>query len=188
MAAGTETIAIGDASNTVELFDAVNRASIGTVDIGAGTQGGAFSPDGKTLTVVTSHGDLVNIDVATRAVVAHVAAGFVDAVAYAPDGTRLVTAEPRPHMKELLVRRDPRTLRPAGAPVQTDAGQPQVSPLSSFAMAFSPDGSLITTRPSGPGRPTIEWSADLKPMRRFAIAGTGVAMSPNGRTAAIIGN
>ena len=188
MAPGTQTIAIGDASNTVELFDAVNRASIGTVDIGAGTQGGAFSPDGKTLTVVTSHGDLVNIDVATRAVVAHVAAGFVDAVAYAPDGTRLVTAEPRPHGKELLVPRDPRTLRPSGAPAQTGAGQPQVSPLSSFAMAFSPDGSLITTRPSGPGRPTIEWSADLKPMRRFAIAGTGVAMSPNGRTAAIIGN
>jgi WD40 repeat protein len=188
MAPGTQTIAIGDASDTVEVFDAVQRASIGTVDVGAGTQRGAFSPDGKTLTVVTSHGNLVNIDVATQAVDAHVAAGFVDAMAYAPDGSRLLTAEARPHLKELLVPRDPRTLQPSGPAIQTDAGQPQVSPLSSFAMAFSPDGSLVTTRASDRGKRTIQWNADLKPIRRFTFAGNTIAMSPNGRTAAIIGN
>ena len=121
MAPGTATIAIGDAGDTVELFDAVQRTSIGTVDVGAGTQRGAFSPDGKTLTVV-SRGDLVNIDVATQAVDTHVAAGFVDAMAYAPDGSRLLTAEARPHGKELLVPRDPRTLQPSGPAVQTKAG------------------------------------------------------------------
>src|SRR5439155_2731697 len=39
------TLAIGDASPTVELFDAVQRVSVGAVDLGTGTDRAAFSPD-----------------------------------------------------------------------------------------------------------------------------------------------
>src|SRR5205814_4003892 len=43
------TIAIGDASPTVEFFDAARRVALGAVDIGSGTGRGTFSPDGRTL-------------------------------------------------------------------------------------------------------------------------------------------
>jgi len=175
----------GGASETVELFDAIQREPIGMVEVGSGTERGTFSPDGTTLAVVTSHGDLVSIDVATRTVVARVAAeGSVDALAYAPDGARLLTAESEPR-SELLIPRDPHTLEPSGAAVPTNGGEPQVAPLSSFAMAFSPEGTLVTTRLSGPGKLTTEWNADLKPIRSFTFGGNAVAMSPNGRTAAL---
>jgi DNA-binding SARP family transcriptional activator/WD40 repeat protein len=186
------TLAIGDAGPTIEFFDAVRRAPIGAVDVGSGTERAAFSPDGKTLAVVTSTGALVAVDVATRAVRDRLRAeGSVDAIAFDPRGGELVTAEHGTDLREFLVPRDPVTLEPAGRRVPTSgrdrAEFPQISrPLSMFAMAFAPDGSgLVTTRENGP---TLLWNPGLTAVRRWAIGGQAVAVSPDGRIAALIEN
>jgi DNA-binding SARP family transcriptional activator/WD40 repeat protein len=186
------TLAIGDAGRTVEFFDVVRRQPIAAVDVGSGTERAAFSPDGKTLAVVTSTGGLVAIDVATRAVRDRVRAEApVDAIAFDPRGGELVTAEHGTDLREFLVSRDPVTLEPTGRRVLTPgrdgAEFPQISrPLSMFAMAFAADGSgLVTTRDNGP---TMLWGPGLTPIRRYTIGGQGVAVSPNGRVAALIEN
>jgi WD40 repeat protein/DNA-binding SARP family transcriptional activator len=181
------TLAIGDASPTVEFFDAVEGVPLGHVDVGSGTDRAAFSPDGRTLAIATSSGELVSVDVAARTDRGHVPTkGPVDAIAFAPNGTKLLTAE-APHGREFLVTRDPVTFEPSAPRVAAGSPVDQVAPLASFAMAFSPDGrSLVTTRP-GRG-PTVMWSADLRPVRRFPLGGNEIAMSPNGRVAAIVEN
>src|SRR5204863_4357896 len=56
-----------------------------------------------------------------------------------------------------------------------------------LSIAFSPDGhSLVTTIP-GRG-PTVVWNAGLRPVRRFPLGGNEIAVSPNGRVAAIVEN
>jgi WD40 repeat protein/DNA-binding SARP family transcriptional activator len=179
-----KTLALGDASPTVELFDVTRRAPIGSIDIGSGTGRGTFSPDGRTLVLATANDAIVAIDVATGTERGHVPArGLVDAITFAPDGSRLLTAEGL-RDREVLIPRDASTLAPLGPSIRTRRGGDQVAPLASFAMAFSPDGrSLVTTRP-GRG-PTIVWNADLRPVSRFPLGGNEIAMSPNGRIAAI---
>jgi WD40 repeat protein len=180
------TLAIGDASPTVEFFDAVRRVPLGAIDIGSGTGRGTFSPDGRTLVMATSNNEIVSVDVATRTQRGHVPTqGDVDAITFAPDGTRLLTAEVLVD-GEFLIPRDPVTLEPSAPTVPTARGADQVAPLASFAMAFSPDGSLVTTRP-GRGL-TVLRNADLKPVRRFPVGGNEIAISPNGRVAAIVEN
>jgi WD40 repeat protein len=186
------TLAIGDAGPTVELFDAAQEVPIGGVDVGSGTERAAFSPDGKTLAVVTSAGDIVPVDVATRTVRDRVPAeASVDAIAFDPGGRELVTAEHDSDLREFLVPRDPVTLEPTGRRIPTPgrdrAGFPEISrPLSMFAMAFVPDGSgLVTTRKYGP---TLLWGPGLTTVRRYAIGGQGVAVSPDGGVAALIEN
>ena len=179
------TLAIGDASPTVELFDVVRRAPLGAVDIGSGTQRGTFSPDGRTLLVTTSNDQIISVDVATRTEGRHVRTRDVDAIAFAPDGTRLLTAEVS-HDGELLVPRNPVTLEPSGPAVRTRRGPEQVAPLASFAMAFSPNGSLVTTLSSG--GPTVVRNTDLRAVRSFPVGGNEIAVSPNGRFAAIVDN
>ncbi len=181
------TIAIGDATPTIEFFDAVQRAPLGAVDIGSGTGRGTFSPDGRTLVATTANDTIVSVDVATRTEHAHVPTkGDVDAIAFAPDGTTLLTAEAIDH-GELLVPRDPVTLEPSAPSVPTRRGRGQIAPLASFAMAFSPDGrSLFTTVP-GRG-PTIAWTTDLSPVRDYPLGGNEIAIGPDGRVAAIVGN
>ncbi|MDP9331642.1 MAG: winged helix-turn-helix domain-containing protein [Actinomycetota bacterium] len=46
------TLAIGDASPTVEFFDAVQRVPLGALDVGTGTDRATFSPDGRTRRVL----------------------------------------------------------------------------------------------------------------------------------------
>jgi WD40 repeat protein len=186
------TLAIGDAGSTVEFFDAVQHVPIGGVDVGAGTEHAAFSPDGKILAVVTSTGAIVPIDVATRTVRDRVPAeASVDAISFDPGGNELVTAEHGADLREFLVPRDPVTLEATGRTVPTPGrdrvGFPHISaPLSMFAMAFAPDGSgLVTTRDNGP---TQLWDASLTQVRRYAIGGQGVAVSPDGGVAALIEN
>jgi WD40 repeat protein/DNA-binding SARP family transcriptional activator len=186
------TLAIGDAGPTVEFFDAVQQVPIGGVDVGGGTEHAAFSPDGKILAVVTSTGAIVPIDVATRTVRDRVPAeASVDAIAFDPGGNQLVTAEHGADLREFLVPRDPVTLEPTGRTVPTPGrdrvGFPDISaPLSMFAMAFAPDGSgLVTTRDNGP---TQLWDASLTQVRRYAIGGQGIAVSPDGRVAALTEN
>jgi WD40 repeat protein/DNA-binding SARP family transcriptional activator len=189
------TLAIGDASPTVEFFDAVQRVPIGAVDIGTGTERAAFSPDGRTLAIATSNDEIVSVDVAARTERGHVRTkGPVDAIAFAPDGTRLLTAEAS-YGREFLVPRDSATFERSGPEVAAGPHPDQIAPLASFAMAFSPDGrSLVTTR-MGLGlttRPrqgrTVVWDADLKGNQPFALGGNELAMSPNGRLVAIVGN
>ena len=186
------TLAIGDAGTTVEFFDAVRRQPIGAVDVGSGTERAAFSPDGKTLALVTSTGGLIAVDVATRAVRSRVQAEVsVDAIAFDPRGGELLTAEHGTDLREFLVPRDPVTLEPTGRRVPTPgrnrAEFPEISrPLSMFAMAFGPDGSgPVTTRDNGP---TLLWGPGLTTVRRYAIGGQGVAVSPDGRAAVLIKN
>jgi DNA-binding SARP family transcriptional activator/WD40 repeat protein len=186
------TLAVGDAGPTVEFFDAVQRGPIDAVDVGSGTERAAFSPDGKTLAVVTSTGGLVAVDVARRAVRGRVRAeASVDAIAFEPRGGELLTAEHDTDLHEFLVPRDPVTLAPTGRRVPTPgrdrAEFPQISrPLSMFAMGFAPDGSgLVTTRDNGP---TLLWDRGLTTVRRYAIGGQAVAVSPDGSVAALIKN
>lgn len=72
-------------------------------------------------------------------------------------------------------------------PGRDGAEFPQISrPLSMFAMAFAADGSgLVRTRENGP---TLLWGPGLAPVRRYAVGGQGVAVSPNGSVAALIEN
>jgi WD40 repeat protein/DNA-binding SARP family transcriptional activator len=186
------TIALGDAGPTVEFFDALQQVPTGGVDAGAGTEHAAFSPDGKILAVATSTGEIVPIDVAARTLGDRVPAeASLDAIAFDPDGSKLVTAEHGADLREFLVPRDPVTLEPTGRAVPTPgrdrATFPYISaPLSMFAMAFAPDGSgLVTTRNNGP---TQLWDASLTQVRRYAIGGQGVAVSPDGSVAALIEN
>jgi WD40 repeat protein len=164
---------------------------IGAVDVGAGTERAAFSPDGKTLAVVTSAGDLMPVDVATRTVRDPVPAeASIDAIAFNPGGGELLTAEHGADLREFLVPRDALTLQPTGRKVLTPgrdhATFPTISPpLSLFAMAFAPDGSLVTTRFHGP---TLLWDPGLTTVRRYATGGQGVAVSPDGRIAALMEN
>jgi WD40 repeat protein len=185
-------LAIGDTGPTVEFIDAIHRVPIGAVDVGSGTERAEFSSDGKTLAVVTSAGDLVSVDVAARTVRDRVSVkGSVDAIAFDPQGGRLLTAEHGADMREFLVPRDTTTLESIGRKVPTPGRDravfPQISPpLSIFAMAFAPDGSgLVTTRDNGP---TLLWDAGLNTVRRYAIGGQDVVVSPDGRVAALIEN
>ncbi len=51
-------------------------------------------------------------------------------------------------------------------------------------MAFAPDGSgLVTTRDNGS---TLLWDSGLTTVRRYAIGGQDVAVSPDGGIAALI--
>jgi WD40 repeat protein/DNA-binding SARP family transcriptional activator len=191
IAPGGSTLAIGDAGPMVEFVDAVQEVPLGAVAVGSGTEHGAFSPDGKTLVVVTSGDDLVALDVATRTVRDRVAAeGAVDAVAVDPRGGGLLTAEHGADLRESLVPRDPTTLEPTGREVPTpgtdQAGFPEISaPLPMFAMAFAPDGTLVTTRKSGP---TLLWDTGLGLAGRYRVGGQDVAVNPNGTVAALIEN
>ena len=172
-----------DAGPTVEFFDAVRQVPIGAVEVGSGTERAAFSPDGKTLAVVTSSGDIVvggrrDSDRARPGP----AEASVDAIAFDPGGSELLTAEHAPTCgSSWCPATRSRSSRRAEGP---HAGQgpgdvPQISaPLSLFAMAFAPDGSwLVTTRAYGP---TVLWNPGLTTVRRFAIGGQG---SPSARTA-----
>jgi DNA-binding SARP family transcriptional activator/WD40 repeat protein len=179
-------LAIGDASPTVEFFDAVRRVLLGAVNVGTDTDRAAFSPDGGTLVIATSSDEILSVDVATRTEQGQVRTkGPVDAMAFEPDGTRLLTAE-AVQGREFLVPRDPVTLEPSAPGVSTRRGEDQVPPLASFAMAFSSDGSLLTTRPGG--GPTVVWDAGLTPVKRYPLGGNEIAVSPKGRVAAIVDN
>jgi hypothetical protein len=164
---------------------------MGAVEVGSGTERAAFSPDGTTLAVVTSAGGIVPVDVATRTVRDRVPAeASVDAIAFDPGGSELLTAEHDADLREFLVLRDPVTLEPTGRripmPGRDRAGFPQISPpLSMFAMAFAPDGGLVTTRDNGP---TLLWNPGLTTARRYPIGGQGVAVSPDGGVAALTEN
>jgi hypothetical protein len=182
---GREHAAVGDAGPRVEFFDPARQVPIGAVDVGSGTERAAFSPDGKTLAVVNSDGDIVPVDVATRTVRDRVRAeGSDDAIAFDPGDSELLTAEHDAGLREFLVPRDPVTLQPTGRKVPTPgrdrAGFPQLSPpLSIFAMAFAQDGSgLVTTRGNGP---TLLWNPDLTTVRRYPVGGKA---SRSARTAA----
>ncbi len=184
------TLAIGDAGPTVEFFDATKRVPLGGVDVGSGTERAAFSPDGTTLAVVTSAGDLVPVDVAARTVRDRVPAeATIDAIAFDPGGGELLTAEHDGDLREYLVPRDPVTFEPGRrvpTPGKAHATFPTIGPpLSLFAMAFAPDGSLVTTRFRGP---TVLWSPDLTTVRRYAIGAQGVAVSQDGSVAALLEN
>jgi WD40 repeat protein len=171
-------------------FDAAQYTFIGGFQVGTGTERATFSPDGQTLVVATSSGVVESVDVATRTDRGQVPSeGSVDVIAFSPDGTRLVTAE-NLHGREYLVPRDPVTLGSISPKRLTPGDQVRsgdVRRFPFFSMAFTPDSrSLITTSFSGP---TVLWNAaGLTEVHRFEIPGGGVAVSPDGTTAAIIVN
>ncbi len=181
------TLAIGDAGPRVELFGAGARRYVGSIDVRSGTERASFAPDG-ILVVVTSEHELVSVDVATGRTITHVSAeDSVDAIAFSPDGARLVTAEASGN-REFLVPRDPSSLEPLAARVRVPGlvTTAPVPPLGRVSAVFAADGrSLVTTSTSGT---TELWSADLTPQRRFPIGGDGLALSPAGAVAALIQN
>jgi WD40 repeat protein len=185
-----KTLAIGGAGPAIQFFDTVQRAFIGSLEVGTGTERATFSPDGQTLVVATSSDVVESVDVATRTDRGQVPSeGSVDVIAFSPDGTRLVTAEYL-HGREYLVPRDPVTLGSISPKRLTPGDQVRsgdVRRFPFFSMAFTPDSrSLITTSFSGP---TVLWNAaGLTQVHLFEIRGGGVAVSPDGSTAAIIVN
>jgi WD40 repeat protein/DNA-binding SARP family transcriptional activator len=178
-------IATGGARTTVELFDAITYRQLGEVDVGSGTTTGAFSADGLTLAVAAVDRRIVAIDVSGPAVrTSKTSTRNVDAVLFAPDGGRLITAESI-GMGGVLVSRDPVTLDPIGTPVRS-ASEPITS------MDSSADGHwLVTTSlpppTARPGGHTILWNERALEQvgQPFPVGGNDVALSPDGQTAAI---
>lgn len=186
------TLAIGDAGPSVAFFDAAQHRALGSVVVGSGTERAAFSPDGRTLAVVSSGGDLVAIDVAARTVRSRIpVSSAIDAIAFDPGGSTLVTAEHHADLRESLVPRDPVSFAQTGGAVKIEgrdgATFPAISrPLTPFAMAFAADGgALVATRENGP---TLLLRPDLTVVRRYPDGGQGVAISPDGSTAALLRN
>ncbi|MDP9328166.1 MAG: hypothetical protein M3P10_08160, partial [Actinomycetota bacterium] len=179
------TIATGGARTTVDLFDATTYQPIGVIDVGAGTTTGDFSADSGTLAVAAVNHRIVGIDVNAQTVGPSITTEGrqVDAVLFSPKGP-LFTAESNQE-RGFLVPRDPVTLKQSGAPVPWGS-----DPIT--AIASSADGRwLLTTslppESSVPGGHTALWKArDLEQVGdTFPVGGNDVALSPDGRTAAI---
>jgi WD40 repeat protein/DNA-binding SARP family transcriptional activator len=179
-------IATGGDRTTVDLFDATTYQPIGVIDVGAGTTAGDFSADGGTLAVAAVNQRIVGIDVNARKVRTTVTTEGrgVDAVLFVPEGGPLLTAESNQE-RGFLVPRDPVTLERSGDAVPSGSGR-------ITAMASSRDGHrLVTTglppESSVPGGHTALWKArDLEQVGdTFPVGGNDVALSPDGRTAAI---
>jgi WD40 repeat protein len=178
-------IAIGGAQTTVDLFDAATYQPLGQVDVGAGTTTGDFSSDGRTIAVADVDHQVVGIDISARTVLARVTTPgrAVDAVQFTPQGGPLITAESQGE-KGVLLKRDPITLEPIGAPVLSSNG-PVV------AMDVSADGRWLVTTGFPPdllglGARTDLWKAPkVEQVKTYGVGGNDIAISPNGRTAAI---
>jgi WD40 repeat protein/DNA-binding SARP family transcriptional activator len=172
-------LATGGGRTTVDLFDATTYRSIGVIDVGAATTTGDFSPDGGTLAVAAVDERIVAIDVHAGAVRGDASVGMaVGAILFAPEGDTLFTAE-----ADHLVPRDPVTLDPSGSPVPSKSG-----PIT--AMASPADGRwLVTTSlsPDGLRGHTALWDERRLAVvgHPFPVGGNSVALSPDGRTAAI---
>jgi DNA-binding SARP family transcriptional activator/WD40 repeat protein len=179
------TIATGGARGTVDFFDAVTYQSLGSVDLGDGTTTGDFSPDGRTLAVAGVDHRIWAIDVSTRTPRSIKTGRTVDALLFAPQDGSLLSAESN-GQTGFLVTRDPLTLEPSRPPVRSQSG-----PIT--AMDVSADGRrLVTTGllpfdSPGPTAYTTLWSTrDLHRVAGpFPWGGNDVALSPDGRTAAI---
>jgi WD40 repeat protein len=179
------TIASGGARTTVDFFDAVTNQPLWTVPVGAETTTGAFSPDGGTLAVAAAHKGILAIDLSTRTSRSVKTGRRVDALLFAPQGGSLLSAESN-GQEGFLVARDPVTLEPNRPPVRSASG-----PM--MAMALSSDGRrLVTTGLLPPDSPgplayTTLWDErELRPLGKpFPWGGNAVALSPDGRTAAI---
>jgi WD40 repeat protein/DNA-binding SARP family transcriptional activator len=178
-------IATGGARTTVNLFDAVTFQPIDVIDVGEETTTGAFSPDGGTLAVAAVDQRITAIDLGTRTNRSVDTGNDVDALLFAPTDGSLLTAESR-RQEGFLVTRDPITLEPSHPPVRSESG-----PIT--AMALSSDGRrLVITGllpPNGPGSRayTALWDArELEQLGKpFPWGGNAVALSPDGRSAAL---
>jgi DNA-binding SARP family transcriptional activator/WD40 repeat protein len=178
-------IATGGARTTVDLFDAVTLQPIDVIDVGEETTTGAFSPDGATLAVAAVDQRITAIDLGTRTNRSVDTGKDVDALLFAPTDGSLLTAESR-RQEGFLVTRDPITLEPSHPPVRSESG-----PITS--MALSSDGRrLVITGllpPNGPGSRayTALWDArELEQLGKpFPWGGNAVALSPDGRSAAL---
>jgi WD40 repeat protein/DNA-binding SARP family transcriptional activator len=178
-------IAAGGARTTVDFFDAVTYQPLWTVDIGVKTTTADFSPDGGTLAVAGVDHRIWAIDLSTRTPRSIKTGRAVDALLFAPQDGSLLSAESNGE-KGFLVTRDPLTLEPSRPPVRS-----QSEPIT--AMDVSADGRrLVTTGllpldTPGPTAYTTLWSTrDLHRVAGpFPWGGNDVALSPDGRTAAI---
>jgi DNA-binding SARP family transcriptional activator/WD40 repeat protein len=178
-------IAAGGARTTVDFFDAVTYQPLWTVDIGEKTTTGDFSPDGGTLAVAGVDHQIWAIDVSTRTPRSVKTGGAVDALLFAPQDGSLLSAESN-GQTGFIVTRDPLALEPSRPPVRSQSG-----PIT--AMDVSADGRrLVTTGllpfdTPGPTAYTTLWSTrDLHRVAGpFPWGGNDVALSPDGRTAAI---
>jgi WD40 repeat protein/DNA-binding SARP family transcriptional activator len=179
-------IASGGARTTVDLFDAATYQMITDVQVGAPTTTGDFSENGATLAVATTDRQIVGIDVRDGNVVARVTTADrgVDAVLFMPEGGSLLTAESDQREQAVLVQRDPETLEPSRPPVRTTGG-------AITAMDSSADGRWLVTTGFLPGLRVMRgrtalWDArELEQLRPYNVGGNDVALSPDGRTAAI---
>jgi WD40 repeat protein/DNA-binding SARP family transcriptional activator len=176
------TLAVGDGRALVRFFDAETLMATGDFTVDAGAKLGALSPDARTLAIVTEDSELLLVDVASETYLVGADATSVSdvkAIAAIPNSNMFVTSERRNH-DSILVIRDADTLQPTGP----DA---LVRGTSITAAAVSSDGRwLVTTGPEGE---TLLWTArGLRQVGRFPVVGNGIALSPDGRTAALVQN
>jgi WD40 repeat protein/class 3 adenylate cyclase/energy-coupling factor transporter ATP-binding protein EcfA2 len=164
------------------------------LDASVSLQGMTFSPDGRTLAVVTATGTrskLNLVDVASRAVrpIGSWPSPIFEGplrlmrVAFSPDGKRIAVAVARDSLAKgpvasarllLLDARSGRIVWERSYPVRPGQGQADVT--------FSPRGLLVTSASQGE---TILWNASTgRILRRFPIGGP-LSLSPDGRLVAL---
>jgi WD40 repeat protein/DNA-binding SARP family transcriptional activator len=178
-------IATGGARTTVDFFDALTYQLLWTVPINEETTDGAFSPDSGTLAVAAVDHGITAIDLGTRMYRGVDTQNDVDALLFAPTDGSLLTAESN-GQEGFLVTRDPVTLEPNRPQVRSESG-----PIT--AMALSSDGrrlvvtGLLPQHGPGPWAYTALWDErELEQVGKpFPWGGNAVALSPDGRSAAL---
>jgi WD40 repeat protein len=183
------TLAAGDPSGNVFLFDTTTRRRVATIKPGNANSWIvqlAYSPDGSRLAVAHDtqpRGNVVTVfDSDSHRAVARMMPPphrFVSALRYSADGTELdaiaVTQEPESR-PGFLTRFDARSGRRLFGPKLI--GRSEWSPLLGSSQATQ----VVT---AGEDEVTVHDARTLRAAKRFAVAGTAYALSPDDRTLAI---
>jgi DNA-binding SARP family transcriptional activator/WD40 repeat protein len=178
-----ETLAASDADGTVTLFDTDTYEVVGEHQAPATAFVIAFDPQGDSLAVAedsSATGTLEILDAATGRVRSSTSLaadrGFAPfgVVIYAPDGRSLFVPYHRGG-SFFLRRYDARRGTPLGKPVR-------VGPIHSPPL-MTADGRLLVAADRGVKALDAE---TLRVIRRYPVVGEAAAVSPDGRTAAIV--
>jgi WD40 repeat protein/serine/threonine protein kinase len=168
-------LATGGNDNLVVLHDPHTGATVGTpMPVAGQVHSLAFSPDSSRLAVGTQAPDVVVFDVRTGLQVGStLGAGAFDAVAFSPDGTRLVTSSP---LAKTTIVWDASTFTAVGPPMAQAGNEVAFRPGHEFAIAGGSPNTLTV------------WDPEGEPLFTRRIPGTspyGGQYSPNGKVLSV---